>query len=159
MPDTPNLGLPLMVANQDQPHVIYNAAMEILDDEVPGGGGGGPVQVVFQIAASDLTTDLTTGSGKAYFRAPYAFDITEVRASLIDASSSGAVEIDINKNGVTVLSTPLTIDASEKTSTTAATPAVISVDSVADDDEISIDIVDEGTDAKGLIVTLIGVLP
>lgn len=41
MSETTNLGLPLMEPNQDQPHVVYNEAMEILDVEVPGGGGGG----------------------------------------------------------------------------------------------------------------------
>jgi hypothetical protein len=110
-----------------------------------------------QLAASDLTTNLTTGTSKAYFRTPCAFTLTEVRASLIEASSSGLVTVDINKNGTTMLSTELTIDATEKTSETATTPAVISVSSVADDDEITIDIDAAGTDAKGLIVTLVGV--
>ena len=52
---------------------------------------------------------------------------------------------------------PKTIDNTEKTSTTASTPAVISDSSLADDAEITIDIdqVGDGT-AKGLKVTLIG---
>jgi len=51
----------------------------------------------------------------------------------------------------------VTIDNTEKTSTTAATPAVISDTSIADDAEITIDIdqIGNGT-AKGLKVTLIG---
>jgi hypothetical protein len=110
----------------------------------------------YQLAASDLITDLEAGTNKAYFRAPRGFNMTEVRASLLTASSSGVVTVDIKKNGTTMLSTALTIDATEKTSETATTPAVISVSSVADDDEITIDIEDEGTGARGLIVTLIG---
>jgi hypothetical protein len=112
--------------------------------------------LTYQLAASDLTTDLEDGTNNAYFRAPRGFTLTEVRASLLTASSSGVVTVDINKNGTTMLSTKLTIDATEKTSETATTPAVISVSSVADDDEITVDIDTEGTGARGLIVTLIG---
>jgi len=57
----------------------------------------------------------------------------------------------------TILSTKLTIDNTEKTSTTAATAAVISDTALADDAEITIDIdqIGDGT-AKGLKITLIG---
>jgi hypothetical protein len=82
--------------------------------------------------------------------------LTAVRASLSAASSSGTPTIDINDGGTTILSTKLTIDVSEKTSTTAATPAVISDTALADDAEITIDIDVAGTDAKGLKVYLIG---
>jgi hypothetical protein len=57
---------------------------------------------------------------------------------------------------VSILSTKLTIDASEKTSLTALTPAVISDPDLADDAEITIDIDVSGTNAKGLKVILIG---
>jgi len=112
----------------------------------------------FIIACSDLTTALTSGTGKAYFRAPYAFTLTAVRASLLTAQTSGSIfTVDINESGTTVISTKLTIDNTEKTSQTAATAAVISDSAIADDAEITIDIdqVGDGT-AKGLIVTLIG---
>ena len=115
------------------------------------------VPVVIQLACSDLTTALTTGTSKAYFRAPYAFTLTGVRASLLEAQTSGSIfTVDINESGTTVLSTKLTIDNNEKTSTTAATAAVISDSAIADDAEITIDIDQVGTGAKGLIVTLIG---
>ena len=56
------------------------------------------------------------------------------------------------------MSTLLTIDATEKTSTTAATPAVISDANLADDAEITIDVdvVTGGADETGLKVTLYG---
>jgi hypothetical protein len=66
--------------------------------------------------------------------------------------------VDINEAGTFLsLSTKLTIDNTEKTSVTAATPAVISDSSLADDAEMSIDIdqVGDGT-AKGLKITLYG---
>ena len=111
------------------------------------------------IPCSDESTALTTGTAKITFRMPYAFTLTDVRASLTGAgSTSGTTTIDINENGTTILSTKLTIDQGEKTSTTAATAAVISDSSLADDAEITIDIdaVTGGADETGLKVTLIG---
>lgn len=108
------------------------------------------------VAVSDETTAITTGTAKITFRMPRAITLTDVRASLATASTSGTPTIDINEGGTTILSTKLTIDANEKTSTTAATPAVISDSALADDAEITIDIDVAGTGAKGLKVTLIG---
>jgi hypothetical protein len=111
-----------------------------------------------QVAASDETTALTTGTAKVTFRMPYAMTITAVRASLSTAQASGSIfTVDINEGGTTILSTKLTIDNTEKTSTTAATPAVVSDTALADDAEITIDIdqIGDGT-AKGLKVTIIG---
>ncbi len=110
------------------------------------------------IACSDETTALTSGTSKAVFRMPYAFTLTAVRASLTTAQTSGSIfTVDINETSASVLSTKLTIDNTEKTSTTAATQAVISDASLADDAEILIDIdqIGDGT-AKGLKVYLIG---
>jgi hypothetical protein len=68
--------------------------------------------------------------------------------------------VDINESGASILSTKLSIDNSEKTSTTAATPCVISDGALADDAEITIDVdqIGDGT-AKGLKITLIGTRP
>lgn len=108
------------------------------------------------VALSDETTTITTGTAKVTMRMPYAMTLTEVRASVNTVSSSGVVTVDINEAGTTILSTKLTIDASEKTSTTAATPAVISDTALADDAEITFDIDTAGTGAKGLKCWLIG---
>jgi len=112
----------------------------------------------FVIACSDETTDLTTGT-KVTFRMPYAFTVTAVRASLTTAGTGGTlVTVDINEAGTTILSTKLTIDASETTSTTAATPAVISDSALADDAQMTIDIdaVGSTNTGKGLKVEIIG---
>jgi hypothetical protein len=117
-----------------------------------------PIPIEIQLACSDETTALTTGTAKITFRTPCAMTLTEVRASLTTAQSSGSIfTVDINKSGASVLSTKLTIDNTELTSTTAATPAVISDSAFGDDREITIDIdqIGDGT-AKGLKVTLIG---
>ena len=111
-----------------------------------------------QLAASDETTALTTGTAKVTFRMPFAMTLTAVRASLTTAQASGTIfTVDINESGTSILSTKLTIDNTEKTSTTAATPAVISDTALADDAEITIDIdqIGNGT-ATGLKITLIG---
>lgn len=115
---------------------------------------GLPVEI--GVAVTDEVTALTTGTAKVTFRMPYAMTLTAVRANVNTASSSGTPTVDINEAGTTILSTKLTIDASEKTSTTAATPAVISDSALADDAEITIDIDVAGTGAKGLKVWLIG---
>ena len=112
--------------------------------------------VVLAVAVSDETTAITTGTAKVTFRMPFAMTVTAVRASLAVASSSGLPTFDINEGGSTILSTKLSIDASEKTSTTAATAAVISDSALADDAEITIDIDVAGTGAKGAKVYLIG---
>ena len=130
-------------------------------------GAGNDLQIMvrntaiqsFIIALSDETTVLTAGANAAKFRMPYAFTVTAVRAMLSTAGTGAAlVTVDINENGSTILSTKLTIDASEKTSTTAATPAVISDTSLADDAEMTFDIdtIDTNNVATGLKVAIIG---
>jgi hypothetical protein len=124
------------------------------------GAAASAVSRDLQLACSDLTTALATGTGKAYFRAPRAMTLTAVRASLFVAQTGsgggGIFTVDINEAGSTILSTKITIDNGEKTSTTAATPPVISDSAIADDAEITIDIdqIGDGT-AKGLVVTFI----
>lgn len=112
----------------------------------------------FVIACSDETTALTAGTGKVSFRMPYAFTVSSVRASLTTAQSSGNIfTVDINEAGTTIISTKITIDNGETTSTTAVTPPVVSDTSLADDALMTIDIdqIGDGT-AKGLKVTIIG---
>jgi len=110
------------------------------------------------VAASDETSDLETGTAKVTFRMPYAFTLTAVRASVTTAPTGAALQVDINEGGVSILSTKLTIDATEKTSTTAATPAVISDSALADDAEVTIDIDTVGSTitGAGLKIYLIG---
>ena len=110
-----------------------------------------------EVACSDESTPLVTATTVLTFRMPRAVTLTAVRASLKTAASSGTFTVDINEGGSTILSTKITIDATEKTSTTAATPPVISDSTLADDAEMTVDIdqVGDGT-AKGLKVYLIG---
>jgi len=139
---------PLTLANRDV--LTYESATQLWKNEKQ------PVEI--QLAASDETTALTTGTAKMTFRMPHAMTLTSVRASLTTAQTSGSIfTVDINQGGSSVLGTKLTIDNTEKTSTTAATPATITTSALTDDSEITIDIdqIGDGT-AKGLKITLIG---
>jgi hypothetical protein len=116
-----------------------------------------PIEAI-GVACSDETTDITAGTAKVTFRMPYAFTLTGVRASLSTAQPSGSIfTVDINEAGTSILSTKLTIDNTELTSTTAATAPVISDTSLADDAQITVDVDQIGTTgARGLKVWLIG---
>lgn len=128
------------------------ANVETILAELPGRFG----PVYFGVAVSDETTSITAGTAKITFRMPFAMSVSTYRSNINTVSSSGIVTVDVNENGSTVLSTKLTIDQGEKTSTTAAVPAVISDAALADDAEITIDIDVAGTGAKGLKVWFIG---
>ena len=131
---------------------------------VPGptgatGAAGTNAPKILPVAVSDEVTALTAGVAKVTFRMPYAMTLSAVRASLTTAQATGAslLTVDIKESGISILSTKLSIDNTEKTSTTAAVPVVISDTVLADDAEITIDInlIGDGT-AKGLKVYLIG---
>jgi len=112
------------------------------------------------VAVGDETTALTTGTAKTTFRMPAAMTLTSVRATVTTAPAGSVLTVDINEGGSTILTTKITIDASEKTSTTAAIAAVIAGagPALADDAEMTIDIdtVGSGTAGAGLKVWLIG---
>jgi hypothetical protein len=116
------------------------------------------------ILVSDPNGDaLTTGDGKAYFRIDdyvTGMNLVGVGASVSTVSSSGAPTVQIRRvrsgTPVDMLSTALTIDTSERDSSTAAVAAVINTsnDDTLTGDQIYIDIDVAGTGTKGLCVTL-----
>lgn len=110
------------------------------------------------VAASDETSALTTGTGKATWRNYGRKWVTEVYASVNSAQTSGSLlTVDINEAAVSILSTKLTIDNNEESSHEAATPAVISDNSIAHGAKMSIDIDTVGAGSPtGLKVTLRG---
>ena len=115
-------------------------------------------QSIIVDVSKNETTDLTTGDGKSYFRMPYAFTLTSIRAS-VNTAPAGETLLTIDvEMGESILSTLITIDSGEETSTTAATPPVINISALTDDAEIKINIDSVGNDVagKGLKVVLIG---
>ena len=124
-------------------------------------GAGTDVKVteeVFIVALSDETTNLAQGTAKASFHMPFAMTLTAVKANCTTAPTGATIIVDINEAGSTILSTKLSIDASELTSSTAASAAVISDTALANDALITFDIDQIGSTAagKGLKVTLYG---
>jgi hypothetical protein len=97
---------------------------------------------------------ITTGTAKAVYRQPRKITLEGVLAGLKTAQSSGSIlTVDINVNGVSILSTGLTIDNGEKTSATAATPAVIGTATIDAGDEVSFD-VDQVGDGTAVMLTV-----
>jgi len=112
------------------------------------------------LAVGDFTqaATITAGTGKISFPMPFGMTLTEVMAAVDPPQATGSIlTFDINKAGVSILSTKLTIDNTEETSATAATPAVISDASLAKGAKMTVDVdqVGDGT-AKGLKIYLSG---
>jgi len=104
---------------------------------------------------------VVVGDGQAVFVVPAelnGWDLVAVGAHVFTVSSSGTPTIQIRNATQTadMLSTRITIDASEKDSATAAAAAVIDTgnDDVATGDEIYIDVDTAGTGTQGLQVRL-----
>jgi hypothetical protein len=112
----------------------------------------------FIVSLTSETGDLTVADDLAQIRMPFAFTLTEVRAFVNTAPTGAALTFDIEESGSTILSTLITIDVSEKTSESAATPPVISDTALADDSIISFncDQIGSSTAGAGAKIMLIG---
>ncbi|MBH1637326.1 hypothetical protein I5U65_19760 [Stenotrophomonas maltophilia] len=112
-----------------------------------------------------IGTNITTGTRKDALVLPYGLLLDTVAnggifATLETAQTAGVVlTVDVNRNGTSILSTKLTFDNNERSTTTAATPPVLETGGniLAKGDEITIDVDQVGTAAaKGLRVYLVG---
>lgn len=119
---------------------------------------------IVQVKVFDDATALSTGDMKASFAIPVelnGLNLVDADAFVTTVSSSGLPTVAIRRersgSAVDMLSTSITIDASEKTSYTAATAPAINAsnDDVATGDLIYIDVDGAGTGAKGLGVVLV----
>ena len=119
-----------------------------------------PIPYSVIVACSGTSQALTAGTARETFRVERAFTLSGVRASLTTAATGSTVIVDINLNGVSVLGTKLSIDASELTSVTAASAATIVTSAIPSDGQITIDIDQVGatTPGTGLKVVLLGTL-
>ena len=114
------------------------------------------------LSVGDPSTAMSTGNNKAKFHVPAGLngmDLVEVHAEVSTAPAGSTADIQLSRNGsADMLSTKITIDASETGSDTAATAAVINTsnDNVSTNDTIQIDIdqVGSSTAGSGLVVTL-----
>ena len=124
---------------------------------VTGAGNIAPT-LAFIVSLTAEDGDLTVADDLAQIRLPFAFTLTEVRAFVNTAPTGAALTFDITEAGSTILSTLLTIDVSEKTSESAATPPVISDTTLADDAIISFncDVIGSTVAGAGGKIMLIG---
>ena len=106
-------------------------------------------------------TALTTGDGKATFTIPAelnGFKLSRAEMVVKTASSSGLVSAMISNvtTAHDMLSTAITIDATELNSYSAATPSVVNAtyQAVSTGDTIAIDIDSVGTGTKGCEIIL-----
>ena len=120
-------------------------------------------KVEIGIALSDETSDNTASSTtpKVSFRMPFAMTITSLRCSLTKAATGAILITDLHESGTSVMTTnKLSVDASETTSTTAATAHTLTDTALADDAliELFIDQVGTTTDntGEGVKVWIIG---
>lgn len=119
-----------------------------------------PSSICIQVFAG--ATDTSTGEGKAWFVIPpelAGMKISDVFATVITTGTTGLTTIAIRNasNSTEVLSTSMTIDSTENSTATAATPAVINASNatVAANDLIAIDVdAVHTTPAKGLVVRI-----
>lgn len=116
---------------------------------------------VAQIKLFDDATAATTGDGRFIFFVPPELDnldLFDVYAYVTTVSSSGALTIQVRNvtDTVDMLSTAITIDQSEFSSLTAATPPVINnlYSRVSSGDRIALDVDGAGTGTTGLGVVL-----
>lgn len=100
------------------------------------------------------TENVSAGSSVLTFRAPYAVTLTQIPRAMLSNSSNAQTDIDINVSGSSIFTTLLSIDSGEKTSFTAATPAVLGITSIPNDAEITFDVDATGSGGKGLKVVL-----
>ena len=112
----------------------------------------------FVVSLTAEAGDATVADDLAQIRMPFAFELTAVRAFCNTAPVGSTLTFDIEEAGSTILSTKITIDAGEKTSTTAVTPPVISDSTLADDAIISFncDQIGSSTAGAGIKLVLIG---
>lgn len=123
------------------------------------GTGTMPGPEYFFVPVSVQTGNLTATTGKWFMHVPYAFTLSGLTASVGTAPAAQAIIIDVNENGTTVMAaTKLSIDATETSSSTAASAAVISDPDIAADALLSIDVdqVGSGTTGANLAVTIFG---
>lgn len=116
-------------------------------------------EMIVKVTEDDVV--VVTGNGQMQVVIPASLNganLVSAHAFLSTVSSSGTVTVQIRNatQAADMLSTAITIDASEFTSYSAATPPVVDTgnDDVATGDLIAVDVDGAGTGAKGLGVIL-----
>jgi len=119
-----------------------------------GTSGIVPTNVYYdmQVAASDETTAITTGTSKVAFYSPIAWTVTGVTATLTTTGSTNCV-FDINDNGVSIVSNGLTLPSGNFYTATTINNAVSAYD------RFTVDIDTAGSGSTGFKIILTGNKP
>ena len=107
-----------------------------------------------QFAATDLTTPFTVSTFDVVIPIPYEFYATEIRANVKTAPTDAELIFDIKMDAVSLLSTKITIDSGETSSTTATVPAVISTPTLNNDKIITVECTQIGSTIAGAGLTI-----
>lgn len=125
-------------------------------------------RVTYAVTAFSTDLNNTTGDAKAHFVCPADVDgMNLVAVSAVNGTAGVTGQLDVMIHNLTdtsdMLTTVISIDTTEISSVTAATPAVIDTteDDVVTNDiiRIDVDVIHSGTAAKGLVVNLTFQLP
>jgi hypothetical protein len=135
---------------------------QVTDDSAVAANTAAIALIAPQVFMMANSGDIAVESTDVYFRAPFDFTLKAgalgVKAALLTAPTDADAIFDIFVNGVSILSTKCTIEATEKTSATATTPPVISTAEISEGDEVRLVVTQVGSTIAGAdpVITLIG---
>ena len=109
-----------------------------------------------QAITLDISSSVYSASSIYSYRAPFDMTLSKTpRSYLSVASTSGSVVVDINKNGSSIFgSNKLSINENDLTSVSASVSASVVVTSISDNDLLTVDVDDAGTNAQNLKIIL-----
>jgi hypothetical protein len=135
---------------------LYSGSTNLYSIFATTAGATGFTPETIYVAISDETTQITTGTNKVTLYAPYAFNLTDVKASLSQSGSTTITTFNVKLTGTTIFSTKPTIDINEFSTSTAATPRVITATTIPVDSKITVDVDTIGTGCAGAKIYLMG---
>jgi len=130
---------------------------------LPEYSGSSGFETVFIISASDESSSLTTGTGKAQLFFPFDFVLKRVVITASTAPTGATLDVDVNIGGASCVNNGLSISAGAyvQASSSLTHPdsgATVNSVQVESGSQLTVDIVQIGSSAsgKGLKVTLYG---
>jgi hypothetical protein len=137
----------------NQTEISMSGNLSVLGTITGNGSGLTNLQlpVEFIVAASDETTALTVGDGKVKFKTPFAFTITNTYADVNTAPSGSPLIVGLRNAGTRLATNTVAIGG------TGSTNSVFSPwTAIANRSLLSVDVIQPGTGAAGLKVTIQG---
>lgn len=129
----------------------YVTPVDANGNVISGDGGSNQDVIIFNLSDGAATV----GTGKDWISyCPYAYTITNLVLACDTAPTGANLIADLNVNGTSILSTKISIDATETNSTTAATPYVLTTISLALGSKLTVDIDQIGATIAGTNVQL-----